>query len=416
MDGRDHRPLGVPEKRIRLFPLKGGGCRNLDDTICALSSAPGRAGIAVVRASGAECFSILGKIFSPKHASAGMPDRHAVLGRVLVPSTGETLDEALVTCFPAPNSYTGEDVAEISLHGSPVIVRALLAALCDQGARLAEPGEFTMRAFLRGKMDLAQAEAVRDIVEASTLYQAQVAMRQRCGQLSGELGPLKAELVDVVVDLESAVEFPEERLELELRERAKRKLRTLATRLGIWISSFGRGRVIRDGFVLAVVGRPNVGKSSIFNALLEQERSIVTEMPGTTRDLVSEHLSIGGIPVRLLDTAGIRPASDGIERLGVERSYGAMSDADAVLLVVDRSEPPGPQDEAIKAHLRDLSFLVVFNKADLPARWSTAQEGDYAGAQPHLKVSAWTGDGVEELKSVILDRLLGQESPRGRVS
>jgi len=190
-----------------------------------------------------------------------------------------------------------------------------------------------------------------------------------------------------------------------------RKLGVLSASLGQWICSFGRGRVIRDGFALAIVGRPNVGKSSIFNALLEQERSIVTEVPGTTRDLVSEHCSIGGIPVRLLDTAGIRPSSDSIERLGVERSYGAMSDADAVLLVIDRSELRGSEDEALREHLTGLSYLVVFNKSDLPSRWSPALMSEYAGTKPQLEVSAKTGRGIEEVRRAVLDQLWGAAGP-----
>jgi tRNA modification GTPase len=401
----------VPEPHSRLQLIKGVPVRNLDDTICAMSSAPGRAGIAVVRMSGPDSFRILGRIFAPARPSVEMPRRRAMLGRVLNPSTGETLDEALVTTFRSPHSYTGEDVAELSLHGSPVIVRAVLAGLCDEGARLAEPGEFTMRAFLRGKMDLVEAEAIRDIIEASTLFQAQVAVRQRSGQLSGELGKAREQLIEVIVELESALEFPEEDLGLEARSELVRKLGVLSARLGQWICSFSRGRVIRDGFALAIVGRPNVGKSSIFNALLEQERSIVTEVPGTTRDLVSEHCSIGGIPVRLLDTAGIRPSSDSIERLGVERSYGAMSDADAVLLVIDRSELRGSEDEALREHLTGLSYLVVFNKSDLPSRWSPALMSEYAGTKPQLEVSAKTGRGIEEVRRAVLDQLWGEVGP-----
>ena len=230
------------------------------------------------------------------------------------------------------------------MHGSPVLVSAVLDCLCAKGARLAEPGEFTLRAFLRGRMDLSQAEAVQDIIEAKTLYQAQVAARQRSGELARQLEPVKTLLIDIIVQLECALEFVEENLPLESREALGAKLEGLQGQLGAWIESYRRGRLIRDGFTMAIVGRSNVGKSSLFNALLRQERSIVSEIPGTTRDLVSEEMSLDGVPVRLLDTAGVRVSGDRVEQLGVDRSLRAMAEADALLLVLDRSAPRAEED------------------------------------------------------------------------
>jgi tRNA modification GTPase len=380
------------------------------ETICALSTAPGRSGIALVRVSGPESFTILKKVFLPEKGCHPLASRHATLGTILDPADASELDQGLVTCFPAPNSYTGEDVAEISLHGSPVLVAALLEGLCHSGARLAEPGEFTLRGFLHGRMDLTQAEAVRDIIGASTLFQAQVAARQRSGGLARRLEDVKRSLIDVIVQLESAVEFVEDDLPLESRETLAAHLAGIQEQLRIWLDSFRRGHVIHDGFSMAIIGRPNVGKSSLFNTLLAQDRSIVTEIPGTTRDLVSEVTSLEGIPVRLLDTAGIQKSSDPVEQLGVDRSYGAMADADAILLVVDISQGATEEDEHLKESLGELSCMVVMNKADLPCAWAPDQKAGYAGERPSVEVSAKTGFGIHDLQSAIMKHLFGEPS------
>ena len=384
--------------------------KDLQDTICALSTAPGRAGIAVVRLSGVESFGLLRKVFAPDKALADLPARHAILGRIIDARTGTEIDQALATCFPSPNSYTGEDVVEISLHGSPVLVSVLLDSLCAHGARLAEPGEFTMRAFLRGRMDLAQAEAVRDVVEATTVYQAQVASRQRSGDLSRQLEPAKSLLTDIIVQLESAVEFAEEDLGLESREMLAGKLGHAQEEVGKWIDSFRRGRIVRDGFSMAIVGRPNVGKSSLFNALLAQDRSIVLETPGTTRDLVSEYTNLEGIPVRLLDTAGVRASGDRVEQIGVDRSFRAMADADAILLVVDASQPPEEEDERLRERLAAMSCILVMNKCDLASVWSPEQKQAYAGDWPSMGVSALTGEHIDLLRKAILEHLFGDST------
>jgi tRNA modification GTPase len=383
---------------------------NLRDTICALSTAPGRSGIAVVRLSGPESCPLLSRVFLADTPGEELPPRQAVLGSIVDPQSGETLDQAIVTRFPAPNSYTGEDLVEISLHGSPVLIAALIERLCALGARLAAPGEFTMRAFLRGRMDLTQAEAIHDLISATTLYQAQVAARQRSGEISLQLRPIRQALIDVIVQLESAVEFVEDDLALESRELLAARLEAAGSELRVWIDSFRRGRIVRDGFSMAIVGKPNVGKSSLFNALLRQERSIVTETPGTTRDLVSEYTSLDGIPVRLLDTAGVRASEDQVERMGVDRSLRAMADADAILLVVDRSRLPSAEDEDVRRRLLELSCIVVMNKSDLECRWSDAQKAAFAGDWPRMEVSAKTGERLEALRKEILSHLFGDSA------
>jgi tRNA modification GTPase len=376
-----------------------------DSTICALSSAAGRAGIAVVRLSGRQSLAIARTILSAP--GEGLVPRHATLVRFLDGGSGVELDEVLATYFPRPHSYTGEDVVEVSLHGSPVLVSALLGAMCRAGARMAGPGEFTLRAFVNGRIDLAQAEAVRDVIEATTLEQARVAARQRSGELSRQIAPIKSLLIDLIVRLECSVEFVEEDLPIEARESVASALGGTLRRIRAAVESYRRGRILREGFRLAITGRPNVGKSSLFNALLERDRSIVTEIPGTTRDVVSEEGNLEGIPVRIADTAGVRESPDKVEQLGVDRAFGAIADADMILLVVDWSAGRCAEDDALRGRLEGLATLVVANKRDLPAAWSPEDLQRFAGGRPTILVSARDGDGISELRALILRQLLG---------
>jgi tRNA modification GTPase len=380
-----------------------------EDTICALSTPAGRSGIAVVRISGIQSFALLHRIFLTNSHFEELPFRHAMLGSIKDPSNDHVIDEAIAICFPSPHSYTGEDMVELSLHGSPVLITALLDCLRTLGARLAEPGEFTLRAFLHGRIDLTQAEAVNDIINATTLFQAQVAEKQRSGALAQQMKPLKEMLIHVTVNLESAVEFAEEDLALDSRESLMRQLEYARHQLHDWIGSYRQGRIIREGFSMAIIGRPNVGKSSVFNALLAQNRSIVTEIPGTTRDLVSEFTNLGGIPVRLLDTAGIQSSVDHIERLGIDRSFQAMADADATLFVVDATLSPSQEDLALRQRLLGFSCIVAINKVDLGVRWSAEEKREFTGGWPHVEVSAKTGFGIGELRTAIMSKVLGEE-------
>jgi tRNA modification GTPase len=258
-------------------------------------------------------------------------------------------------------------------------------------------------------MDLAQAEAVRDIIDASTLYQAQVAARQRDGLLSKQIKPIKKLLVDIIVNLESAVEFVEQDLPVESRESIVCQLEETRRQLRTWIGSYWKGKIVKDGFSIALVGRPNVGKSSLFNVLLAENRSIVAEIPGTTRDLVSEFTSIGGIPVRLQDTAGIHNSAGSIERLGIDRSLQAIADADAIILVVDTSLPMTHEDLELNERLNPFKCVVAMNKSDLDSRWSAKEKSAFAGERPSAEVSAKTAAGVERLRSMILKNTLGSE-------
>ena len=260
----------------------------------------------------------------------------------LVDEQGATVDQVVATFFAAPRSYTAEDVIEISCHGAPVVLRYCVERAVRAGARLAEPGEFTLRAYLNGRIDLPQAEAVRDLIEATTLYQARVAAQQVEGSVSRRIAPLKEQLLELISLLEAGIDFAEDDIDVASDEEILRRLAPIEEGLERLARTFAYGKLVHDGFTLAIVGRPNVGKSSLFNRLLEQDRAIVTEIPGTTRDTVSETASLNGIPVRFIDTAGIRAGEDRVEQLGIERSYQAMADADLTLVVLDASEPLTP--------------------------------------------------------------------------
>jgi tRNA modification GTPase len=384
---------------------------DLSDTICALSSGRGRSGIAVIRLSGTRCFDIVDRIFHSAYPNTACENRRAVLGRIVDPRSGELIDQAVVTRFNEPHSYTGENVAEISVHGSPIIVATVMEILCGLGARTAEPGEFTMRAVLMGRMDLAQAEAVRDVIEANTRFQLQIAARQLGGSLSKGLEEIKGRMRDLIVEMETAVEFPDVEIEEE-RKQWNGRLKGLESEIGKWAGTFGSGRIVHDGFQIAIIGRPNAGKSSLFNALLKEERSIVTEEPGTTRDSIAELIEVEGIPVRLIDTAGMRSGGDRIEALGVERSRRALVDADAVILVADTSVNPDYEHEEMMNEVRGRECLVVFSKADLPCAWSEEKKETYLELGPVVEVSAKTGRGIEELRQAIHRRLCGGNGDR----
>ena len=304
------------------------------------------------------------------------------------------VDQVVVSYFAAPRSYTAEDLVEISCHGSPVILRFCVERACAAGARLAEPGEFTLRAYLNGRIDLPQAEAVRDLIEATTLYQARVAAQQVEGSVSKRIRPVKEQLVELIALLEAGIDFAEDDISVAPGAEILRRLNPIEQALAALASTFDYGKLVHSGITLAIVGRPNVGKSSLFNRLLEKDRAIVTNLPGTTRDLVSEVAAIKGIPVKFVDTAGIRTVQDLVETLGIERSYQAMADADVTLVVLDLGQSVHPDDLALieRAKLQG-RWILVGNKADLPQ--VAEPPGDF------IAVSAVTGQGIERLREEI---------------
>lgn len=311
---------------------------------------------------------------------------------------GETVDQVVATFFEAPRSYTAEDVIEIACHGSPVILRYCLERACAAGARLAEPGEFTLRAFLNGRIDLPQAEAVRDLIEATTLYQARIAAQQVEGSVSRRIRPIKEQLLELIALLEAGIDFAEDDVSVASAEEILQRIAPIEAGLSRLIESFAYGKLVHSGLTLAIVGRPNVGKSSLFNRLLEQDRAIVTDIPGTTRDLVSETAALGGIPIRFVDTAGIRAGQDLVESLGIERSFQAMADADITLVVLDLSAPIEDHDRDLLRRAAELGrHIVVGNKCDLPRAAEVEVE--------FVPVSALCNTGIEELRQRILAAL-----------
>jgi tRNA modification GTPase len=371
------------------------------DDIVALSTPPGRGGLGVIRLSGSNAGAIVKSILRTR--SAFRP-RVATLAE-LVDESGGTLDQVLITYFQRPRSYTGEDLVEISCHGSPVILRACVDRCLSAGARLAEPGEFTLRALLNGRIDLPQAEAVRDLIDATTLYQARVAVQQLEGSISKRLTPVKAQLVELIALLEAGIDFAEDDISVAPPAEILRRLDPVIEAVSRLARSFEYGHIVREGLTLAIVGQPNTGKSSLFNALLEQERAIVTDIPGTTRDLVSEVAAIEGIPVRLVDTAGIREGEGLVERLGIERSYQAMADADLTLVVIDLSQPETPRDvELIQRARSQGRALVAANKSDLPNARS---------AEGAVVVSAHTKSGIDQLRRAIIAAVTPEQGIAG---
>jgi len=396
---------------------------NLDDTIVAIATPPGRGGIGIVRLAGPDARSIASPVLRLKHDLE--PGRATFCDLVEPPNTesagsnqeSETqqpqtissaplthrIDEVVVTYFAKPHSYTTDDIVEIAAHGSPVVLRHVVEIALARGARLAEPGEFTMRAFLNGRIDLTQAEAVRDLIDAQTIFQAKVAAQQLEGALSKRLKPIKQDLVTLIAQLEAGIDFAEDDISilpdatiLDLVDTVNRPLAELA-------ASFAYGKIVHEGLTLAIVGRPNVGKSSLFNRLVERERAIVTATPGTTRDLVSETVAIGGIPVKLVDTAGIRRALDEAESIGIRKSIEALADADLVLVVLDASQPVATEDRELLEQVGQRPVVLVENKVDI----KSSQFPVLTSQLPSVRTSAVTGEGIHALRSEILRHIGG---------
>ena len=373
------------------------------DTIAAISTPPGRGGIGIVRLSGPGAVSIavqLVRLRQPlEHGRARLADVLDTASNEAESPETSRIDEALVTYFAAPNSYTAEDVVEIAAHGSPVVLELLLRRALDLGARLAEPGEFTQRAFLSGRLDLTQAEAVRDLIEAQTLTQIRVAASQMGGALSRRVAPIKQSLVDLIALLEAGIDFAEDDVDVAPQREIGERIAALAPPLVALEASFARGRIVHDGLTLAIVGRPNVGKSSLFNRLVERDRAIVTATPGTTRDTVTERISLDGIPLELVDTAGLRESLEEAEQLGVRRSREALADASLVLVVLDSTQPLNEEEHRLLSAVLGRPALVALNKSDLKKLDSSPDEVAGIAAQ---QTSALTGEGIPELRSRIL--------------
>ena len=413
---------------------------NLDDTIVAIATPPGRGGIGVVRLAGPEARSIAAPMLRLKHE---LEPGRAVFGELIEPcgrgrlageeaasdpeilakesprasrprphgphNSEQRIDEVVVTYFAKPHSYTTDDIVEISAHGSPVVLRHVVELALARGARLAEPGEFTMRAFLHGRIDLTQAEAVRDLIESQTLYQAKVAAQQLEGALSRRLQPIKQKLVELIAVLEAGIDFAEDDVSVLPAEQILEHIAAVRAPLEQLAASFAYGKLVHEGLTLAIVGRPNVGKSSLFNRLLESDRAIVTSTPGTTRDLVTETVALGGIPVKLVDTAGIRRALDEAESIGIRKSKEALADADVVLVVLDSSVPVAAEDQHLLDLVAQRTAILVENKSD-----KTSSQFLVPSCQlRRVRVSALTGEGIPELRAEVLRQVGGEFESKG---
>ena len=427
----------------------------------ASATPPGRGGIGVVRLAGAKALKIASPIL---HLKNGLEPGRAVFGELVEPERitsgaaevkipilaagtaasmghpsesafGQRIDEVVVTYFAKPHSYTTDDIIEISAHGSPVVLRHIVELCVAAGARVAEPGEFTMRAFLNGRIDLTQAEAVRDLIDSQTLYQAKVAAQQLEGALSRRLQPIKQKLIELIAVLEAGIDFAEDDVSVMPDATIVDRIAAVRMPLEQLSATFAYGKIVHEGLTLAIVGRPNVGKSSLFNRLVERERAIVTATPGTTRDLVSETVAIGGIPVKLVDTAGIRHALDEAESIGIRKSMEALADADLVLVVLDASQGETSEDAELLTQAANRPVIVVENKSDLARneadlaasaaaakrRWNTAHgasrdEMDLLRRAPEgrqtevsrVRTSALNGEGITELRGEILRHIGGE--------
>ena len=372
------------------------------DTIVALATPPGRSGIGIVRLSGPQSLSILRQLvrsqtFDPQ---PNMLTLHSLFDF----NSDDVLDQGMVCYFKAPHSFTGEDVVEIHCHGSPILLRAIVDAALKLNARLADPGEFSLRAVSNGRMNLSEAEAIRDLIEAHTDAGLKQATRQLKGEVSNILQPLKDDLLKIIVRLESSLEFVEDDLpavELDEMIAALQNVRREGDRLA---ETFSRGRLLRDGIRVTLLGRPNAGKSSLFNRLLGHGRSIVTDIPGTTRDTITESIGIEGIPILLTDTAGVRHVTDQIELIGVDRTKREAADSDLVILVIDGSEELRDEDHAAMSEVAKARYMIALNKSDVPTFSITTSESlSMNGNSPAVvAVSAKTGDGIDELRTAII--------------
>ena len=369
-----------------------------NDTIVAVSTPPGRSGIAVIRLSGPEALPVLRRLVASD--SFNPQPNLLTLRNLYDPSTNELLDQALVCYFRKPHSFTGEDIVEFHCHGSPVLLRGIIDSILSAGVRLANAGEFSLRAVANGRLSLTEAEAIRDLIEAQTDAAARQATRQMKGDLSNTLQPIKDELLEVIVRLESSLEFVEDDLPAVEYDHISNALQNIRLRLARLTETFGRGRLIREGIRVTLVGRPNVGKSSLFNSLLGHSRAIVTSIPGTTRDTISEAIVLGGMPVLLTDTAGLRTSSDEIETIGIDRTKREAADSDLVIVVMDGSEALTSEDRRVLSEVSNQRHVVAMNKSDLPT--FDAQRTQAGSHDPGIPVSARTNAGLEQLRTAIL--------------
>ena len=381
----------------------------LDDTIAAIATAPGIGGIGIIRVSGSEACDVVNRIF---HSKQSIPlgerqTRTIHYGHIIHPKTGKTLDEVIVVLMKGPHSYTAEDVVEIQCHGGFMSVREILKVLLSEGVRQAEEGEFTKRAFLNGRIDLTQAEAIIDIIDAKTEQSLEVAVNQLDGTLSKYIRALRDELIAMIAHLEVTIDYPEEDIEEVSAQEVRTGLEPILEKMDNLLATAQRGKLLRDGVMVSIIGRPNAGKSSLMNALLREDRAIVTNIPGTTRDSIEEFLTIQGIPVRLIDTAGIRETEDIVESMGVEKARQYLDKADVVVLVIDGSKPLEPEEQELLQLITNRPSIIFLNKADQAQCVSKEEIAALGTFTEIVTISAAQGEGMDEMAKVITSLVQG---------
>ncbi|OEF97317.1 tRNA uridine-5-carboxymethylaminomethyl(34) synthesis GTPase MnmE [Desulfuribacillus alkaliarsenatis] len=378
------------------------------DTIAAIATALGEGGIGIIRVSGPDAITIVDKIYKGKN-SLSTVDTHTIHYGHIIDSSGAIIDEVLISVFRTPKSYTMEDVVEINCHGGIMPLRRVLATVTDAGARLAEPGEFTKRAFLNGRIDLSQAEAVIDLIRSKTDLSMKAAMSQVQGSLSKQIHTIRQQLVELMAHIEVTIDYPEHDVEEVTKELVINTTEQAIDNIDKILATADQGKIIRDGISAAIIGRPNVGKSSLLNAMLKENRAIVTDIPGTTRDILEEYINVKGIPVKIIDTAGIRETEDIVEQLGVERSRAVMQDADLILFMLNVAEELTEYDITLLKELQGKQAIVILNKTDLVAVFTEDNIKQYVDNTSIISLSAKEEEGIEHLYSEI-ERLFIEES------
>jgi len=386
-----------------------------EDTISAVATALGEGGIGIVRMSGGDAVRIANMLFRGHKGKAAseIASHQAAYGHIVDPDSERIVDEVLLLIMRAPRSYTREDVVEIHCHGGPVPLRNILSLTLQAGARLAEPGEFTKRAFLNGRLDLAQAEAVIDIIRAKTDASLRMAVGHLSGQLSDKIRSLRHDILGMIAHLEAAIDFPEEDIEELAAKDVNNRIQVTLAEVNRLLSTATTGRILREGLETAIIGKPNVGKSSLLNALLKEKRAIVTDIPGTTRDIIEEYVNIGGIPLKIVDTAGIRETEDVVEKIGVERAREFINRADLILMLLDSSAPLSPEDEEVLELLADRKALILINKSDLPPAFAMEDIQKRVPGKQLLRISVLEGIGLAELEQAIVDMVYSGEVQQG---
>jgi tRNA modification GTPase len=380
-----------------------------EDTIAAISTPHGTGGIGIIRISGDKAFNIAGDLFYGRKKFSDIKSHTISFGKIINPENGQTVDEVLVTKMEKPKTFTREDVVEISCHGGITVLKNILELVTKNGARIAEPGEFTKRAFLNGRIDLSQAEAVIDLINSKTSESSRAALDQLEGKLSSKLKSVRNSLIEILAHIEVTVDYPEHDIEEITGQEIYTELIKIKEKLEGVIKGFEKGRIIREGIDAVIIGRPNVGKSSLLNELSGKNRAIVTDIPGTTRDIIEEYVNMDGIPVRILDTAGIRETEDVVERIGVEKTHSAIEVADLIIMMIDASMGIDREDASILNKIVDKKVIVVINKIDLVQEEEINRIERFLEEKKHIKTSLKEDIGVEELGKIIKELFLKGE-------